>query len=673
MNIIIPHSWLKDYLKTLATPEKISDVLSLCSCSVEKLEKTADDFLYHIEITTNRVDMMSVSGVAREAAAALKQFGIKAEFKNDPYQIKKPKTAKTIKELTVKVDQQLCPRFSAVVLKKVSIIKSARIVSERLIKSGIRSIDSIVDISNYIMKALGQPVHTFDYDKIVNHKMILRKSLRGEKITTLDGKTFTLPGDDIVIEDGSGKLIDLCGIMGGLNSAVDKNTKNVLLFIQNYNPLFVRKTSMNLSQRSEAAAIFEKSPDPELVMPALLEACNLAKKNANTAGLSEILDIYPNPYKQKKIQLAPDYVNASIGKTLKNQEIITILKNLGFAVKTNDKCLEISVPSWRAKDISIKQDLVEEVARIYGYFNLPSVVPLGLPTKTQAEAKSFIWETKAKNLLSAWGFTEIYSYSFISEILAKISGVETGKLVKLKNPLSGDYSYMRPTLIPSMLQVLGQNTGNFENINIFELANIYLNQPQNLPIQKLNLDILSAGDNFFKIKGYLEALLKIFNIKFTVKAKQTKKEYFDHAKNLNYIAGEKVIATIAKISKKTLQSLAINIPVTAVEIDFEVLTSLANAFKSIKPLPKYPAIIEDLTFEFPHLAYYQEIVDLIKKVSPLITKVNLKDSFKNKLTFRIYYQHPTQSLTDKEISQTRKSIVNNLESKGLRLVGTLSN
>ena len=672
MNIIIAHSWLKDYLKTSATPEKISEVLSLCSCSVEKLEKTADDFLYHIEITTNRVDMMSVSGVAREAAAALTQFGIKAEFKNDPYQLKKPKTAKTIKELTVKVDPKLCSRFSAVVLKQVSIIKSAKIVSERLIKSGIRSIDSIVDISNYIMRATGQPVHTFDYDKISGHKMILRKSFKAEKITTLDGKTFTLTGDDIVIEDGSGKLIDLCGIMGGLNSAVDKNTKNVLLFIQNYNPVYVRKTSMELSQRSEAAAIFEKSPDPELVLPALQEACVLAKKNANTASFSEILDIYPHPYKLKKIQLNPDYVNVSIGKTLKNQEIITILKNLGFTVEINGKHLEVITPSWRAKDISIKQDLVEEVARIYGYFKLPSIVPLGLPTKNQPEAKSFIWETKAKNLLSVWGFTEIYSYSFISEVLAKISGVETVKLVKLKNPLSSDYAYMRPTLIPSMLQVLGQNSGNFENINIFELANIYLNQPQNLPVQKLNLAILSTGANFFKIKGYLEALLKIFNIKFTTKPKQTKKEYFDDTKNLNYCAGEKVIATIAKINKKTLKSLAINIPVTAIEIDFEVLISLANDFKSIKPLPKYPAIIEDLTFEFPALAYYQEIVDLIKKVSPLINRVNLKDSYKNKLTFRIYYQHPTKSLTDKEISQTRKSIVNNLESKGLRLVGKLS-
>jgi phenylalanyl-tRNA synthetase beta chain len=330
------------------------------------------------------------------------------------------------------------------------------------------------------------------------------------------------------------------------------------------------------------------------------------------------------------------------------------LTRLGFNIKTKPKnVFEVYVPSWRARDIGIKEDLVEEVARIYGYFNLPSVVPLGLPAKPQDESKSFFWENKIKNLLYGWGLTEIYSYSFVSEELAKNSGFPIKDLVKLKNPLSQDYIYMRPTIIPSLLQVINQNKQQSEKINLFELANIYLKKEGKLPEQKLQLAMVFKGEHFYKMKGFVQAILKIFGVDCQMKPKQ--------GKEISFIAQNKIIATVAMTES----------PITTAQIDFQLLASLATDSKTIHPIPKYPPIIEDLTFEFPTLAYYAEVVDLIKATSPLISKIELRDSYKNKRTLRIYYQHPTKSLTDQEISSVRKSIVSRLESKGLRLVGKL--
>src|SRR3989344_1860749 len=223
MQILIPDSWLREFIETDATPKQIQEALSLCGPSVERLHKKGNDYIYDIEVTTNRVDMMSVVGIARECAAILPRFGYKTKLKIINYKLKITTLSK-VDYLNVKVDKELCLRFSAALIKNVKVGESLKIIKDRLELCGIRAINSVVDISNYLMLEMGQPVHTFDYDKIAGHKMILRESKKGEKITTLDNKEFVLPGGDIVIEDGSGKLIDLAGIMGGNLSMVDSST-----------------------------------------------------------------------------------------------------------------------------------------------------------------------------------------------------------------------------------------------------------------------------------------------------------------------------------------------------------------------------------------------------------------------------------------------------------------
>src|SRR3989304_8303598 len=327
MDILISDNWLRDFLKTASSPKEIAKHLSTCGPSVEKVEKIDNDWVYSIEVTTNRVDAASVYGIAREAAVILPQLGVKATLRT--IKLNKLRFVSKVRYLKVSIDSTLCSRFTAVLIKNVKITESPTWMKKRLEAVGVRAINNVVDISNYIMHELGQPVHTFDYDKILGSKMLLRKSKKGETITTLEGKAHKLPGEDIVIEDGKGRLIDLAGIMGGENSAVDEKTKNVLLFVQTYNPINIRRTSMSLAHRTEASQLFEKGLDPELVPAGISRGIKLFETLCKGQATKEILDIYPLPYKPKKVSCDIDFITRSLGITLNKNEIVEILRRLG--------------------------------------------------------------------------------------------------------------------------------------------------------------------------------------------------------------------------------------------------------------------------------------------------------------------------------------------------------
>ncbi|MCJ7827981.1 hypothetical protein MUP65_02455, partial [Patescibacteria group bacterium] len=268
MNILVVDSWLRDYLKTALTPQQLGQLLSLCGPSVERTNKDGEDWVYDIEITTNRPDTASVLGIAREAATILPRHGYPASFK----QPRAKPTPLPHRSLPLKVTiepKSICPRFTAIILDQLTIKPSPKLIQDRLTKSGLRPINNIIDVSNYLMLETGQPIHTFDYDKISGQFMKVRLSKKGEKIVTLDEVSRTLPGGDIVIEDGDGRLIDLCGLMGAKNSAIDAKTKRVLFFVQSYEPTLIRRTSMLTGHRTDAAIRFEKGVDEEGIMNVL--------------------------------------------------------------------------------------------------------------------------------------------------------------------------------------------------------------------------------------------------------------------------------------------------------------------------------------------------------------------------------------------------------------------
>ena len=278
MNIKISDNWLRDYLKTEVKPKEIGRLLSYCGPSVEYVNKIGKDFVYDVEITSNRQDMMSVIGIAREAAAILKSFNKKAEFLGARPHSRDLTPLSTSLCLKVEIkDKNICQRFSAIILDNIKVGPSPKWLKERLEASGIRALNNVVDVSNYVMLETGQPIHIFDYDKIKNQKMILRKAKRGESIITIDKINRSLPEGAIVIEDEN-RIIDLCGIMGGANSAVSLETKRVVIFAQAYNPLLIRKTCQALGFWTEAAVRFEKNVDTEGVVPALCRVVELLEK-----------------------------------------------------------------------------------------------------------------------------------------------------------------------------------------------------------------------------------------------------------------------------------------------------------------------------------------------------------------------------------------------------------
>src|SRR3989344_321262 len=387
MNIRIPASWLREYLKTDIALKTIANHLSLAGPAVEKIQKVENDYLLDIEVTSNRIDSFSVFGLARETHAILKGNNLKSELVKPKglNLVLEPDTASPLTLDVIIKNRSLCPRFTAIIIDNVKIKPSPAFIRNRLEKSGIRSINNIVDISNYIMLELGQPMHTFDFDKIKGGKMILRAAIEEKKIITLDGQTRKIPAVAIVIEDEK-RLIDLCGIMGGANSQISRRTKRVILFVQAYDPSIIKKTTQKLAFRTEAAARFEKGIDLDGILPALSRAVYLAKQTSGAKIASELIDIYRTKNTKKTVMLSFSKLKSYLGVEISPNKVSKILELLGFTAKITPQVISATIPSWRLFDIEDDVDLIEEIARIYGYHRLPSKLPQGqVPQRQESE------------------------------------------------------------------------------------------------------------------------------------------------------------------------------------------------------------------------------------------------------------------------------------------------
>lgn len=665
MNLLISDSWLGDFLKTKATAYEIGESLSLCSQSVERIKKVDHDFLYDIEITTNRPDCFSVYGLARELAAILPRFDFPAKFNaGEVAKIQEPE-GKNALPLEVKIaDPNLCPRFTALIFEISKLGPSPKIVRERLEKAGIRALNNVVDISNYLMIELGQPMHTFDYDKIKGTKMTLRSTQKEEKITTLDKQTRILPKETIIIEDGEERIIDLCGIMGAENSAVDEKTRRVLLFVQTYDPARIRRTCQLLGFRTEAASRFEKGVDPEGVPLAIGKAIKMFEKNCQAKIVSKLIDLYPEKQKVEKVQLDLALLTKIMGLEIPKKEITEILESLGFLLKIdNPSLITATVPHWRNQDISIPEDLIEEVARIYGYNRLPNT-PLPVLVNNESQEK-FFWEGSIKTALKHWGFTEITNYSLIDENSLKKVSLESSNYLKIANPLNEDLLYVRPSLLPSLLQIISQNQANFSAMRIFEIANIYLPQGENhLPDEIKMLTGLYTGHDFFTLKGLFENLLENLGIPdYQFTASLPKTSIFNPRKTAEILIKGKSIGLLGEIDKKILSSFSINSKLIGFDIELGALIKNATKMKKYKPLISFPSIVEDLSFVVKKKIEVAKMMEAIKNLDKLIVKVELLDSYQDTQTFRITYQSPVKTLSTEAVGKIRERIIKIVKEK----------
>ena len=631
MNISIPYSWLKDYIKTDAKPEAIAEALSLHSFSVEKITDVDDDNIFEIEVTPNRGDALSVLGVARELLVVLPRKGFKCEWVKKDTPRSETKENKDTIDVSIS-DKTLVPRFSAVIMDNVKYGQSPKIIRSRLEKVGIRPLGNIIDVTNYMMVDRGQPMHVFDYDKILGHKMIVRESSEGEVVQTLDGVERKLPAGVIVIEDGDGRLIDLCGIMGAKNSEVDENTKKILLFVQVYDPVKIRKASMSLGHRTDAALRFEKGIDYEGVIPALWESVGMVEKLSGATVSSDLIDIVNFERPEKLIKIDVDKVNKISGVGINKDEVFSILDSLGFEKVGEDL---VKVPSWRYEDIDIPEDIAEEVIRIYGYHALPEVNLSGeVPLKEKDV--SFYWEKVIKYFLKYNGFFECYTYSSTS-----IRNVGEDAL-KIQNPLSEDMSHLKTSLIPQLLEVVEKNSGFSEIMKVFEIASVYKNSfddVNKIPDQPIKIGIVTKGVDYKDLKGILSSLA--------------------HTLGLSYEKSEEILSS-SPINEHGDSILS-------VEIDFYSLVEGATKDRVYTPITNFNFIREDLTFEVPAGVLYPQIKRIIVESDERIDKLEFKDIYNNYLTFSIEYLDSKKQISSEDTQEIRKKIFKNLEKIGVTL------
>lgn len=655
MNIKITYKWLLEYLETDADPYEMQKYLSLCGPSIERVDKVEDDYVFDIEVTSNRVDMASVFGVAQEAQSILPQFGKKATLKLNPtteYVFSKIASVSQSAPLDIKIESDdLCSRFTAIILSNVKIGNSPDFIKKRLELCDVNSINNVIDISNYLMLSLGQPTHTFDYDKIANHLMIMRESKKKEVLRTLDGKKIVLPGGDIVIEDGSKKLIDLCGIMGGENSMITQDTKNILLFVQTYNKRKIRRTSMTTGQRSVAATYFEKGLDEERVEPTIVYGTELLQKFAGGSVGSKVYDIYPHPYTPKTITIMMTDITRVMGIELLEKTVTSILENLGFTVETpHDASLQqfiITIPSWRKDDINIKEDIIEEVARVYGYHRLPDTIQSSNYVKQPPEIESlFSLQQKIKHFLKHLGLHESMNYSMVSEQLIKTFEMKPENHLMLANTISEEIKFMRLTLIPSLAKNIKDNIGKKQALRFFEIAKVYYPQNNSLPDEQYKLGI-AVNSDFFDLKGIIESILKELHIS-QYEFQNSSNPLFSSKMQTDLVINGEIAGSLGQIKPLYKKNLLSDIDIYAAEIDFKALIKHHKLLPTyIAPNP-YAVIKLDVTTSIKADQSFAQIRNLAKKTSSLLVDVEFVSQYKNNISYRFVFSSRDKNITEEE-------------------------
>lgn len=654
MNIKITHNWLLEYLDTNATPYDIQRCLSLCGPSIEKVEKIGNDYVYEIEITTNRVDTASVIGIAKEASAILPQFGFKAKLKTINPLI--PQVADRF-NLIIEDKNKLCKRILAVVMDNVTVKPSPSYIKERLENCDIRSLNNLVDITNYVMLEIGHPTHVFDYDRIKSHKLILRHAQDKEEIITLDDKKYNLCEDDIVIDDGTGKVIDLPGIMGTTNSVVTSETKRVIFFIESNDPVAIRKSSMKYGIRTMAATINEKSPDPELAKIALLRGIELFQKIVTGKVASPIYDVYTNPYKQKTVSISFEDINKIIGVKISEKKIIQILSSLGFQNHLEDDRtkMDLLVPSYRDKDVSIKEDIIEEIARVYGYHNLPNnFQPPAYVSQPKETEKMLEYQSKIKYFLKHLGLIEIMNYSMTSREMIEMFDLKIGDHLKVKNSISEEIEYMRTHLTPSLVKNIKDNEGKKDELKLFEIAKIYKKSNNDLPVEKYKIGIV-VNTSFFELKGVIEALLQELNIN-QYEIKLGDNPVMSNTNQGQIIINGKKIGAFGQLKSDYKLRIKSKSNIFLCVLDFDLLITHARLLPKYKSINPYAIIKLDLTTNSKRT--FEEIKRLSFESSKYLQKVEFLNIFENKISLRFYFSSTVKNLTEEEAILEMNKITN---------------
>lgn len=668
MNMKLPLSWLKEFVDIDVSPQELGEKLLLSGTKVEEIKKVGDDYIFDLEITSNRPDTMSVRGLAREIAVILDKELILAP---SPSAVTSAPTNKfEIKES----DTNLIAVYSALVVDNLKIKGSSPKIAGRLQKSSLRPLLNLIDITNYVMLETGIPMHAFDYNRLSGHMMRVRESKEGESLTTLDGVERKLMGGTVIIEDRE-KIIDLAGIMGCQNSEITNSTQEALLLVAIYDPLRIRKSSQYLNLRSEASSRFERLLDLESTRAVLDRAALLVKQECSGCVSSEVLHSLNLRDEAPSIELDIGFVNKLLGTELSMDQIERIFKRLGFKIITlplsEKPTLQITAPSWR-RDIKIREDLAEEVGRIFGYNNLPLSLPATSPP-TRLETKDT--EVAIKGPLSDWGIWEIVSYTLTRKSSLENLGLQPEKFSKVAAPTSRDFEYLRPNLLIGLLEAASQNQKLGFNTPYFEIGRVFPGEflgENLLKNQTKNLSILYPTKDLLVLKGYLEALLAVLKIPlepdFNLKPLQN--NYLDKDISGAIFLGNEKLGLIGQVRSEILSRFDLSGDWQAMTLDLDKLIKKIPPTFEIKPIPQFPSIIQDIALIVDRETPIQELVKNIKALGgDYLKKADVFDVYirgetpkgKKSVSVHLTFQSEERTLTESEVSAHREKITKSLE------------
>jgi phenylalanyl-tRNA synthetase beta chain len=669
----VTYNWLKDFVQIEISPQVLADKLTMVGLEVTSLEAKDGDFVLELEITSNRPDCLSVIGIAREVAAITKS---KIKNQKSKIQIKNQNFCQRRGSLKINIENKKdCPLYTAKIIRGVKVKPSPAWLRKRLELVGCRSVNNIVDIANYVLFELGEPLHAFDYDKLAQDTIVVRRAKNGEKLISIDGQEKALSPDILLIADQQ-KPIAIAGVMGGKDTEVGENTKNILLEAAIFNPLIVRRGRQKLAIQSESSYRFERGIDPQIVQVASQRATQLIQeiaagdfvlaKNAGSAKSGT-----------RKIDLDIDRVNKNLGINIRATEIKRILGSLGFKLNSKaKKSFSVDTPSYR-QDIKMPIDLIEEIARIFGYENIPTTLPC-VSLQTQDNGIGGIIPI-IKNILVGLGLYEVITYSLIDR--AGLEGFwddAQNNIIEISNPPSKEQGVLRPMLMDSLAHCVAYNLHQKQGyINIFEIAKTYVGPD----LEQYVLGIALSGmqshwfgpqqgyirdeAGFLHLKGILTQLFCCLGL--------SEKEYEFKGGGYEYpiyVKAQK-IGILRKLPKDILEGLDIkHKEVFLAEIALDNLLSHIQLNKRFTAFPRYPGITRDVTLELKEELPLEKIIETAFDLGgKLLRKIEFTDYYKGekvaagfkRITISCLYLSLERTLTDAEINSEHTRIVNGIK------------
>jgi len=639
-----------------------------------------DDTILELELTPNRGDCLSMLGVAREVAAILK---LPLRYMPPDIEESLPPCRERIK---VDIEEPiLCRRYVARLLTGVKVGPSPLWMQKRLRAAGVRPISNVVDVTNYVMMEFGQPLHAFDCDTLLESRIVVRRAAKNEILVSLDGVNRELTPDMLIIADVRNPVA-IAGVMGGLETEVTEKTTNVLLESAYFNPASIRRTSKMLGLRSDASIRFEGGIDPAGCRRSADRASQLLQQISGVQVLEGVVDNYPSPIDQKMICLRPERTNFLLGTKIPEKEIEDILACLQFDVKRSGSELLVGVPSWRG-DISMETDLVEEVARLYGYNQIPGTLPNAVTTLGKRTPNQLFKES-VRDILAGCGLNEAITYSFFNPEWADFYKLPPEsalrRTVNILNPLSEEQSVMRTWITPGLIEVLKRNYNRqVRSGAVFELGSVFL-PASRLPEEKTMLAAAAMGEalggwnrkviplDYYFLKGVLETLFQQIGLTGFFFEAEYSNPSFHPGRTSKIFTGKLELGILGELHPEVLEKLDLPLRVVAFELDLDIVANLAVAVRKYQPLPRFPSVERDIAVLAPKEVPAEKIREAIGRFGgPMLTLVSLFDVYEGgqiqtgyrSLAFSLRFQTEDRTLTDEEVTKFMDSISGELDRK----------